>query len=126
MPFKKGQSGNPAGMARGYKHELTKEVRGLAGRLFDGPYWRLKYERIHAGIENPKIEALLLAYAFGEPPKEIHASGTVIHLGPLQALRERPAIDVQVSAENSESGESANQTEDDKPRVSLVVDDENP
>ena len=55
-------------------------------RIFDAEYWELKYKRIHAGLEHPKIEQLLLAYAFGEPPKEIHQSGAIIHLGPLHAL----------------------------------------
>src|SRR4030095_7032563 len=74
-------------MVPGTKQRLTAEVRSLAEKLFDANYWRLKYERIHNGTEHPKIEQILLAYAFGEPPREVHQTGLVVHLGPMQALQ---------------------------------------
>ena len=93
MRFTPGRSGNPAGMRVGTKHKTTAEVRALAQELFDRDYWRLKYERIHAGVENQKIEATLLSYAYGLPIKELHASGVIVHLGPLYALQEHHTLD---------------------------------
>jgi hypothetical protein len=86
--FVKGQSGNPKGRPKGLARAPSKEVRELAQRIFDEDYWQLKYSRIHACIEDPKIEALLLNYAFGAPPKEVHQTGLVVHLGPMQALQQ--------------------------------------
>ena len=68
MRFTPGRSGNPADMRVGTKHKTTAEVRALAQELFDRDYWRLKYERIHAGVENRKIEDTLLSYA---PPDNV-------------------------------------------------------
>lgn len=86
--FQRGQSGNPAGPKVGTTKRMTVEVRSLAARLFDRDYWNLKYERLHDGTEHPKIESLLLTYAYGLPLKEeLQASGAIIQLGPLHALQ---------------------------------------
>ena len=99
-----GESGNPAGRRKGVPTKMHREIRELARGILDAQYWRLKYERIHAGTENPKIEALLLTYAFGAPPKEITGTGTVVHLGPVMAAledingHESPAIPTRTNS----------------------------
>lgn len=92
MRFTPGRSGNPAGMKVGTRHRTTAEVRAIANKLFDKSYWEKKYIELHTGTCNPKIEAVLLSYAFGQPCRELHTSGTIVHLGPLQALRQEQDI----------------------------------
>lgn len=130
MKWQKGQSGNPRGRVAGTEIARTKEARELARALFDPAYWRLKFERLHSGTEHPKIEAILLAYAFGEPPKEIHASGTVVHLGPMAALQglDEPAIEtqalptaVQDGAMGVGIGESTKTLEDSETRALALL-----
>jgi hypothetical protein len=93
MPrFKPGQSGNPRGMRKGTKHRTTPEIRTLARRLFNREYWELKQQQLLNGSCHPKIESLLLSYGFGNPPREITNTGVVVHLGPLEALRQSPRV----------------------------------
>jgi hypothetical protein len=99
--FQKGRSGNPAGRKRGVPTKLHREVRAIAARLFDRDYWERKYEELHNGSCHPKIEATLLGYAYGLPAKELHASGTIVHLGPLQALQNDGTIDVTPASRNN-------------------------
>jgi hypothetical protein len=92
MRWSKGTSGNPAGRRVGQASKLHREVRLLAQQLFDKNYWQLKRERILAGTEHPRIEAVLLEYAFGAPQKEVHTQGLVVHLGPMQAVSHEPPV----------------------------------
>jgi Family of unknown function (DUF5681) len=85
--FVKGKSGNPAGRKKGVPTKIHREVRELAKSLFDSRYWALKYQRLHDGTEQPKIEETLLAYAYGAPPREVHSQGLIVHLGPMHALQ---------------------------------------
>ena len=87
MPWKSGISGNVKGRPRGATARVHREVRAIACKLFDQEYWQRKYEELHNGTCNPKIEQVLLSYTYDVPAKELHASGMIVHLGPLQALQ---------------------------------------
>ena len=99
--FQPGQSGNPAGMRRGTKHRATPEIRAVARRLFDRDYWQLKYRQLHDGTAHPKIEALLLAYAYGMPRSEVVETGSmvVVQTGLTEALDHQPDPDTPLLPE---------------------------
>lgn len=93
MAWQKGQSGNRNGRPKGAKDKLSAEVRSLARNIFDKAYWERVSHDAKAGTLNPKIEALLLNYAYGLPAHD-HAgqSGVVVSLGFIAAPEARPAV----------------------------------
>ena len=96
MKFQPGQSGNPLGMRKGTERKIPAEAQAMARRIFDASYWKLKAERIRNGTEHPKIEELLLTYAYGSPPREPH-TGPVIQLG-VQTLVKAAGGDAPLDA----------------------------
>jgi hypothetical protein len=65
------------GRPRGVENKVTRDVRELAQRLFDGAYWARTKKQLSAGKLHPAIHARLLAYAYGEPKKTVRLEGEI-------------------------------------------------
>lgn len=93
-PFKKGESGNPAGRAPGSKNKASREIKVWASSIVDHPLvqQRLLDDAI-AGTLHPSILQMLFHYAKGKP-KEEHShtvKGALLHIlgkGPLPSDEE--------------------------------------
>lgn len=93
MPFAKGASGNPRGRKLGSQNKVAGEIKRLARGLFDQDYWERVKRQAKAGELNPKIEALLLNYAYGMPQGERDTNtGVTVNLGFITAARPTPAL----------------------------------
>ncbi len=78
------------GRARGVGNKVTRDVRELAGRLFDAAYWARTKKQLNAGKLHPAIHAKLLAYAYGEPKKTVKVEGEIGIREKRSVLRQLP------------------------------------
>ncbi len=72
-PFKKGQSGNPAGRKKGVPNKATLEVRELARALTTGndDYMKKLRTKLKNGSCSPTVETMLWHYAWGRPVERV-------------------------------------------------------
>lgn len=59
------------GSRKGRPNRISDEIRELATKLFEPPYWARMRRRVLSGKLPPVIEVRLLSYAYGEP-KQTH------------------------------------------------------
>jgi hypothetical protein len=94
MPFRKGQSGNPAGRRRGRCNNKTLEWRSSCQRLLDDPAYREKLKpRLNAGELPSALERELWLTAY--PPEPSGGGGVVMNLIGFQRYDRPPAVSVQ-------------------------------
>jgi hypothetical protein len=98
MPFKKGQSGNPAGRKKGIPEAATAEWVGFLRGVTSSPAYRKSFaQRLVNGELPPQLEGKAQDYAYGPPPKpeEHHDSRIQVSIGFL-TMQPPAVIDVAV------------------------------
>lgn len=75
MPFKKGQSGNPAGKPKGTLNKATAEVRGWLEKLMTSKKYRESAERRIVAGKAPHLEGYALQLIGGKPTEHVEVSG---------------------------------------------------
>jgi hypothetical protein len=70
--WKKGQSGNPTGRAKGLPNKATVEIKAFCRGLFERRTFRRNLLKAWDNLTlEPTYRALLTHYAFGKPPQAI-------------------------------------------------------
>ena len=78
MPWKKGQSGNPNGRAKGQRNHATEDIRAIARGFVDDPAYRETLrQRLLDGTLSSGVETMLWAYSYGRAGVDLPADGTV-------------------------------------------------
>lgn len=97
IPWKPGQSGNPAGRKPGIPNKATSTIKAFAQSLFNRPTFRKNLLRQWDELTlDPMFRRELIHYAFGKPTTPIDLNINFDHAGYLARLSE-PVVDGELA-----------------------------
>lgn len=102
-PFKKGQTGNPAGRPKGVPNKATMMIKEFSRGLFNRPEFQKNLKKAWDDLSlDPQFKLAILYYAFGKPATAIDLGVDFDHAKYLARLDEAAGASVDQSGDDDD------------------------